>query len=74
VSKDCINDETQYLDAAKNDSTEYIAIGGGHYEMPEAGFDRVVIRHYGEYDGDGIFLLNDFRIVKLLGEGEKWNG
>jgi hypothetical protein len=71
VPKDCTYDEKQYLDAAKNDSTEYIAIGGGHYEMPEAGFERVKICHYGEYDGDGIFSLKDFRIVKLLRKGEE---
>ncbi len=73
VSKDCIYDEVQYLDAAKNDGAEYTAIGGGRYEMPEAGFERVVIRHYGEYDEDGIFSLKDFRIAKLLREGEKWD-
>lgn len=73
VSKDCIYDEVQYLDAAKNDSTEYIAIGGGHYEMPGAGFERVLIRHYGEYDDNGLFSLKDFRIVKLMREGEKRN-
>lgn len=74
VAKEYIYDEVQYLDAAKNDSTEYTAIGGGHYGMPEAGFERVVIRHYGEYDDDGMFSLKDFRIVKLLREEEKWNG
>jgi len=74
AAKEYIYDEVQYLDAAKNDSAEYTAIGGGHYEMPEAGFERVVIRHYGEYDDDGMFSLKDFRIVKLLREEEKWNG
>lgn len=74
VAKEYIYDEVQYLDAAENDSAEYTAIGGGHYEMPEAGFERVVIRHYGEYDDDGMFSLKDFRIVKLLREEEKWNG
>lgn len=75
VSNDCTYDEVQYLDAAKNDSAKYTAIGGGHYEMPEAGYDRVVIRHYGVYDEEsGMFSLKDFRIVKLLREGEKWNG
>ena len=74
VSKDCLCDEIQYLDAAQIDSTEYTAIGGGHYEMPEAGFERVVIRHYGEYDDEGMFSLKDLRIVKLLRRGEKWNG
>lgn len=75
VPKDCTYDEVQYLDAAKNDSTKYTAIGGGEYEMPEAGYERVVIRHYGEYDDNsGMFSLRDFRIVKLLREGEKWNG
>ena len=70
-----ISDEEQYLDAAKNDGTEYTAIGGGHYEMPEAGYERVVIRHYGEYDNEsGMFSLKDFRIVTLLREGDKWNG
>ena len=75
VTKDCVYDEVQYLDAAKNDSTEYTSIGGGCYEMPEAGFERVVIRHYGEYDTkSGMFSLKDFRIVKLLRKGEEWNG
>ena len=74
VGTDCTYDEVQYLDAAKNDSTEYTAIGGGRYEMPEAGFEHVVIRHYGEYDESGMFSLKDFRIVKLLREGDKWNG
>ena len=75
VSKDCTYDEVQYLDAAKNDSEKYTAIGGGHYYMPEAGYERVVIRHYGTYDEkSGMFSLKDFRIVKLLKEGEKWNG
>lgn len=73
VTEECIYDEVQYLDAAKNDSTEYIAIGGGHYEMPDEGYERVVIRHYGEYDDDGMFTLKDLRIVKLLRKGEKWN-
>lgn len=72
VPRDCVYDEVQYLDAAKNDSTEYTAIGGGQYEMPDAGFERVVIRHYGEYDDDGMFSLKDFRIVKLLRKEEKW--
>ena len=72
VSGDCIKDEVQYLDVAKNDSNEYMAIGGGCYEMPDAGFERVVIRHYGEYDADGMFSLNDLRIVKLLRKGEEW--
>ena len=75
VTKDCVYDEVQYLDAAKNDSTEYTSIGGGCYEMPEAGFECVVIRHYGEYDTkSGMFSLKDFRIVKLLRKGEEWNG
>ena len=72
VPKDCTYDEVQYLDTAKNDSTKYTAIGGGEYEMPDAGYDRVVIRHYGDYDKkSGMFSLGDFRIVKLLREGEK---
>lgn len=75
VPKDCTYDEVQYLDAAKKDSTKYTAIGGGIYEMPEPDFERVVIRHYGEYDDNsGMFSLSDFRIVKLLREGEEWNG
>ena len=76
VPKECIydSDEVQYLDAAENGSTEYTAIGGGRYEMPEAGFKYVKIRHYGEYDKNGMFSLKDFRIVKLLREGDKWNG
>ena len=70
VQKDCTYDEVQYLDAAKNDSKEYTAIGGGHYEMPEADYERVMLRHYGEYDESGMFSLKDFRIVKLLRKGE----
>ena len=72
VPEDCVYDEVQYLDSAKNDTAEYTAIGGGRYEMPDAGFERVVIRHYGEYDADGMFSLKDLRIVKLLRKGEKW--
>lgn len=74
VSDDYTYDEIQYLDAAKNNSTIYTAIGGGHYEMPDAGYERVVIRHYGVFDEEsGMFSLKDFRIVKLLREGEEWN-
>lgn len=71
VPNDCIYDEVQYLDIAK---IMYTAIGGGNYEMPEADFERVVIRHYGGYDEkSGMFSLKDFRIVKLLRKGEKWD-
>ena len=70
VSDDCTYDETQYLDAAKNDSTDYVSIGGGHYEMPDAGYERVLIRHYGEYNADGMFELKDFRLKKLMRKGE----
>lgn len=69
ISEDCTYDEIQYLDAAKNDSTDYISIGGGHYEMPDAGYERVHIRHYGKYNADGMFELKDFRLVKLLRKG-----
>ena len=68
--------EEQYLDVdTKNDKTtgtNYVSIGGGEYEMPAAGYERVVIRHYGDYDDDGMFGLKDFRVVKFLkGKGEK---
>lgn len=73
VDDDCIADEYQYLDIDETNTagTDYISIGGGHYEMPDAGYERVLIRHYGEYDDDGMFALKDFRIVKLLRKGEK---
>ena len=73
VTADCIYDEVQYLDAAKNDKTEYTAIGGGCYEMPDTDFEQVLIRHYGEYNDNGLFSLRDFRIVKLLRKRVKGN-
>ena len=65
-------DETQFLDVdlKKTSGTEYVSIGGGHYEMPAANYDRVEIRHYGTYDENGAFVLKDFRVVKLLKKGE----
>ena len=68
--------EEQYLDVdtknGKTKGTNYVSIGGGEYEMPAAGYERVVIRHYGDYDEDGMFGLRDFRLVKFLKEkGEK---
>lgn len=73
IPKDCIYDEYQYLDvdATKTNGTDYVSIGGGHYEMPEEGLVKVHIRHYGEYDDDGMFGLKDFRIVRFLKRGEK---
>lgn len=66
--------EEQYLDCADNSTEIYRSIGGGEYEMPAAGYERVVIRHYGDYDDDGMFGLKDFRLVKFLRKGEEWNG
>ena len=76
VPKDCIYDEVQYLDVNEEttNSTDYVSTGGGHYTMPEPGFERAVIRHYGEYDDNGMFGLRDFRIVKFLRKGEKQDG
>ena len=63
-------DEKQFLDIAKNEGTQYVSIGGGKYTMPEDGLEKVLIRHYGEYDDDGMLCLKDYRIVKLLRKGE----
>lgn len=73
VEEDCIYNEIQYLDIDDNKTNgiDYVSIGGGHYIMPDTGFDRVVIRHYGEYDDDGMFGLKDFRIVKFLRKGDE---
>lgn len=68
VPDDCTYDELQYLDIdkTKTGGTEYVSIGGGHYQMPREGLERVLIRHYGEYDSEsGMFSLKDFRIVKF---------
>lgn len=75
VEKDCIYDEVQYLDidSKKTAGTKYVSTGGGEYTMPAEGFERVLIRHYGEYDDDGMFGLKDFRIVKFLRKGENEN-
>ena len=76
TQKDCIYDEVQYLDIdeKKTNGTDYVSTGGGHYTMPAEGFERVLIRHYGEYDDNGMFGLKDFRIVKFLRKGEKEDG
>lgn len=67
-----IYDEVQYLDSdsTKTNGTKYVSLGGGEYEMPYEGLERVVIRHYGEYDDDGMLQLKDLRIVGFLKEGE----
>lgn len=72
--KEYTYDEFQYLDIDDNKTsgTKYVSIGGGEYGMPATGYERVVIRHYGDYDEDGMFGLKDFRLVKFLkGKGEK---
>ena len=76
IDESCTYDEIQCLDvdSQKTVGTEYVSIGGGHYEMPAEDYDRVVIRHYGTCDDNGVFALKDFRIVKLLKKGELYSG
>lgn len=73
VEEDCTYNEIQYLDtdSTRTSGTDYAAIGGGHYEMPEPDLERVLIRYYGEYDADGMLGVKDHRIVKLLRKGEE---
>ncbi|MBQ8121480.1 MAG: hypothetical protein IJ172_11985 [Ruminococcus sp.] len=73
---DYMYSEIQYLDIdeKKTTSSDYVSIGGGHYEMPDKDYDRVEIKHYGEYDDNGIVTMTDYCIVRLLKKGELYNG
>ena len=69
-------DEIQYLDIdiaeteKITNANEYVSIGGGHYIMPEEGLEKTLIRHYGEYDSEGMLIMKDYRIVRFMKRGE----
>lgn len=73
-------DERQYLDIGKTFGTSsideragsfpYRSMSGGAYRLPKRGAQRIWIRNYLDYDGDGLAAVVDFRIVGLLGKGE----
>lgn len=69
-------DEVSYLDiveksGAEKSDTEYCTTGGGKYNLPVKKAERIKIRNYLDYDENGIAFISDFRIVKILKEGEK---
>lgn len=64
--------EKQYLDidTTKSSGKNYRFIGGGSYTLPIENAEKIELMHYGNYDENGIFTLLDFRIVRILAEGE----
>lgn len=64
--------EIQYLDidATKSNGRNYRFIGGGGYTLPIENAEKLEIMHYGIYDENGLFMLSDFRIVRILAKGE----
>ena len=66
-------DEMQYLDIDTPHSygTNYLSTGGGAYQLPLENAERVIVRNYIKFDeSDGMASIVDFRIVRLVAEGE----
>ena len=65
-------EENHYLDINEKLSSgnDYVTTGGGHYSLPVAGADRIMIRNYISFSGQGIAQITDFRVVKFLRKGE----
>lgn len=65
--------ETQYLDidSTKSNGKNYFFTGGGYYTLPVENAEKIEIMHYGVYDENGLFVLSDFRIVRILAKGEE---
>lgn len=64
--------EIQYLDidSTKSNGKNYCFTGGGSYTLPIENAERIEVKHYGVYDENGLFMLVDFRIVRILAKGE----
>lgn len=65
--------EMQYLDidTTKSSGKDYCFIGGGNYTLPIENAEKIELLHYGNYDENGLFMLLDFRIVRILAKGEQ---
>lgn len=65
--------ETQFLDidSTKTEGTNYQFTGGGNYTLPIENAEKIEIRSYGVYDDNGLFVLVDFRIVRIIAKGEE---
>lgn len=65
--------EKQYLDidTTKSSGKNYCFIGGGNYTLPIENAEKIELLHYGNYDENGLFMLLDFRIVRILAKGEQ---
>ena len=72
--------EAQYLDIDTDNKNKFKcsqnntwATGGGEYRLLDSNFDRIVIEHYYKVDKKGFYKPFDFRIVKFLKKGEKFD-
>ena len=66
-------DEVHYLDIdldnKKTSGNHYVTTGGGEYDLPVEGAERVHIRNYISFDDQDIAQISDFRVVEFLKKG-----
>ena len=67
--------EIQFLDIEEYQTNGFVkAIAGGIYRLPDYNPDRIVIEHYYKTDDKEFYKPFDFRVVRFLKKGEKFDG